>query len=277
MQDVVLDITNNDRKSLSSDLSRKWRKVASLWQVFQCRKLARHYQIGGHWKRIYFYHIRKTGGTSINHMFLSSGADKGAEAYATMCKLDGHCLVSGKRVFVGWNPRLINAGHYFYAFSHVPAHRLELPERTFTFTCLRDPVRRVLSHYKMLIECSQSKAPPPWFKEEEVWLGNGFDDFLSNIPKEHLLNQLYMFSESFDPDEAFSRIAGCSFCFITEKFSHGIDGLSKKIGFDLNPVHIRRTTVELGLRSEEVERLRSMLAPEFTLYERVKEYLSSNR
>jgi len=38
---------------------------------------------GTAWDRVYHYHIRKTGGTSLNHMFLGSDGEDGLEKLAT--------------------------------------------------------------------------------------------------------------------------------------------------------------------------------------------------
>ena len=53
--------------------------LKSISNIVQCnleekkyRKIASRYNISGY-KRIYLIHIRKTGGTSLNHMFLSMG------------------------------------------------------------------------------------------------------------------------------------------------------------------------------------------------------------
>lgn len=73
-----------------------------------------------------------------------------------------------------------------------------------------------------------NKIPPPCLKIEGKWLGSCFSDFISEIPKEHLLNQLYMFSKDFDVDEAVDNVARCSHFSFTEARSHGLAELSSK-------------------------------------------------
>jgi hypothetical protein len=248
----------------------------SLRERIRVKRLAGKYRIGDHWKRIYFYHVRKAAGTSINYAFLSLGGETGRDVYEKMPSLHNHRILSGNKIFLGWNRSLIERGDYFYAFSHIPAHELRLPDRTFSFTCIRDPAQRVLSHYKMLLEYRESPAPPAWFEKEGDWLGEGFRDFLSKIPQEHLLNQLYMFSSTLNPDEAFNRITHCSHCFLVEGFSRGITELSEKIGIELNPMHVRKTLTDPHISSEEVERLHSILEPEYILYDNLKKYLSTS-
>lgn len=183
---------------------------------------------------------------------------------------EDHCILVNGKVFVGWNKRLIEKGHYFYAFSHLPFHKVSLPAKTFTITCIRNPARRVLSHYKMLLAYRLSGAVRPDYEEEAQWLGNCFADFLTNIPKQHLLNQLYMFSSTFSVDEAYDNICNLSHFFITEAFDSGIADLSAKIGIALDPIHIRRARVEFEPDESDLARLHLMMEPEFQLYRRLQ-------
>jgi len=147
---------------------------------------------------IYNYHIRKTGGTSIHYAFLThSGAADLDRFYQQIAQKKNQRVIANDKAFVGWNTRLIQEGKYFYGFGHTPAHELTLPKNVFTFTCLRDPARRVLSHYKMLCYFRDNQVTQEGMHVEGKWLGDSFDDFLKNIPKQHLMNQLYMFSKNY--------------------------------------------------------------------------------
>jgi hypothetical protein len=248
-------------------------KIGRWGRTRLCRHLAVRYRIGDRYRRIYFYHVRKAAGTSVNKMFLSLGREDGGEGFARLSAHPDHCVISGGKIFVGWNAQLIEKGDYFYAFSHIPSHRLRMPKDTFTITCLRDPVDRVLSHYRMLLEFEQSALPHISFQEEREWLGHSFEEFLSRIPPEHLLNQLFMFSSDFSVDEAFQKISGLSHVLFVEDFRQGVDELSSKLNMKLNPIHTRRTSVESCLSYEEMKLLRSVLEPECVLYERLKSTL----
>ena len=215
--------------------------------------------------RVYHYHVRKAGGTSINQMFLALSGLAGVSAYQRLVRAPRHRLLAGGRTFVGWNKQLIEQGRFDYAFSHLPAHRLRLPPGTFTITCLRDPVSRVVSHYRMLLEARASADPPSWFADEADWLGDSLGDFIKRLPPEHLLNQLYMFSAGFDVEEAADNIRSCGFHWRTEAFTAGALRLRQRLGWPIEPVHTRRSSVAVDITRAERSRLRRLLEPEYQL------------
>lgn len=223
------------------------------------------------YRRIYLIHIRKTGGTSINHMFLSSIDKKPHEAYQNLAKKYNHKITLGEKVVVGWNKKLIEKGDYFYAFSHTPYHKLNLPLQTFTIVCFRDPVKRVLSHYNMLMEYSLHNDNHPCMKIEGQWLGNSFEDFLKRIPLNHLLNQLYNFSESYDVNQAIERLKNVNHIFFTEDFNQGIDGLNSKLGLDIKVEHIRKTNFKAEISKASMELLQEKMKMEIEFIRRVKD------
>jgi len=220
---------------------------------------------------IYHYHIRKTGGTSINFAFLSHAATPDTDDfYQQLSNKKNHRLIANERVFVGWNKRLIEEGKYFYAFSHMPAHEFRLPKNTFTFTCLRDPARRVVSHYKMLRYYQKNKIAHPCMRVEGAWLGNSFDDFLKNIPQNYLMNQLYMFSKNYSIEEAEARIRACSTYFFTENINEGMADLSAKLNLELTLSHQKKYDISIPISESQMTHLKEKLAPEYRLLERLK-------
>lgn len=234
------------------------------------RKIASKYDMFGY-KRIYFVHIRKAGGTSLNHMFLSlSGVDP-VYLYSQLSKNLNHRIVSNGKIYVGWNIRNINRGNYFYGYSHTPLHKLDLPEGTFTISCFRDPVKRVISHYNMLMDYYVNKIDHPCMRIEGKWLGNDFSDFLQRIPRKHLLNQLYMFSSYYNIDEAVSRVKNLSHYLFTEKFKEGIDELNKKIGLSLEPLHLRKVNYFSHISGADISNLKGMLAEEYSFLNYIKQ------
>lgn len=221
------------------------------------------------YERIYHYHIRKTGGTSLNYMFLSLGGEPPEEVYRRLNADTTRPVVSGGKAFCR-HETLIEQGQYFYAFSHTPAHRLRLPAGTFTLTCLRDPVERVLSYYRMLLYYQVNNIPHPCMKTESVYLGESFSDFLTRVPPSVLLNQLYMFSEQLDVEEAFGRITHCSHWMLLEDFDAGVRRLSEKLGIDLQPMHVRKSQCEVAVDERDRQRLTHLLEPEFRLLDRLR-------
>jgi len=235
-----------------------------------CRRLSAHYEIGSHYKRIYHYHIRKTGGTSINQMFLGLAGVPGREVYAGISRSFSLRMVVNDKVFVGWNRRLIEQGHYYYAFSHMPLHQISIPDNTFTITCLREPVGRLLSHYKMLLDYQEAGVTRVDLKEELGWLGGSFSYFVSNLPRRHLQRQLYMFSDRYDLAEALDMVMNCSCVLFTHTLGQDANKLAQRLKLNLQLEHTRRSSRNLRLSEGDLELAHTALEPELRWYEEVE-------
>ncbi len=231
----------------------------------RCARLASYYELPGGYKRIYHYHIRKTGGTSLNTLFLSTSGEGGQKVYQELNNAFNQRIIKNGKVLLGWNPRLINQGHFFYAFSHLPAHQLSLPPKTFTITCLRDPIKRLLSLYRMLMEQVESGDNHPGLKVQKKYLKSTFLEFFNAIPEEERFNQLYMFSKSMNIDEAFKVITNCHMFFFTEQFDAGIKEINDRLGFQMKPVHLRKSKKRISLSDQDLRYLRDRLSPEYRL------------
>ena len=257
------------------EMSRFAEKLKDLGEEVLCRRLCAGYSIGeGNYKRIYHIHIRKTGGTSLNYMFHALAKNDGwSSSYAELTQVPHHRVVRDKLVFVGWDGKLINKGYYFYAFSHMPVHWLRLKPRTFTITCFRDPCRRVISHYNMLMELVVNRVPHVCLETEGPWLGRSFDEFLERIPRDHLQNQLYMFSSKFDESEALENVRNVSHVMFTEDFVAGVRELNRKTGLHLEPIHTRKTGYKAEISDAGMARLREKLSEEYDFIEKVKSSL----
>jgi hypothetical protein len=248
-------------------------KAATRLNVFLRGLESRHgaaRSLNGRWDRVYHVHIRKTGGTSLNHMFLSLAGDEPQRLYQRLVADPVHCISARGLIYVGWNPAIINRGTYFYAFSHIPFHKLALPPRTFTITCFRDPVKRVLSHYQMLLAFQTSGFDHPCMKTEGDWLGGNFDDFLGNIPEEHLLNQLYMFSDALDVEEAYRSAMSLSCRIFNDDFDAGVSRINALTGLRLTPLHVRKQQAVREIPDDSIRYLREKLAPEYRLIEKLR-------
>lgn len=239
----------------------------SIFQSKESRQAAQLFQAQKH-PAIYNYHIRKTGGTSIHYAFLAhSGASNLDHFYQQIAQKKNQRVIANNKVFVGWNTRLLQEGKYFYGFAHTPTYKLEFPKNIFTFTCLRDPARRVLSHYKMLCYFRDNQVAHPCMRVEGKWLGNSFDYFLKNIPKQHLMNQLYMFSKNYNIEEAAAKIRACSYYFFTENIEEGIANLSNKLDLKLVLSHQKKYDIYIPISESQMTALKEKLSPEYRLME----------
>jgi len=216
----------------------------------------------GGFKRVYHYHVRKTGGTSLNRAFLGLGGEDPAVVHWRMRAL--HATTSNGLVFVAHDPLSLERGNYTYGWHHAPAWTLTLPPETFTVTVLRDPIGRVLSLYRYLIDPHVDDDQPfRAEREEQLRAAEGFESFVRSTPTEDLLNQLHMFSPRLDPAEAADGVRRCSAWFMTERWDQGIDQLNQRLGLELEHRWDRRSRPDDGLRAQHGDLLRSLLAPEY--------------
>ena len=212
---------------------------------------------------VYHVHVRKTAGTSINKMFLELDENPD-ELYKKIA--EENLAVGKKHVYAGWSKRIIEAGNYHYAFSHIPYHELNLKKRTFCFTCLRDPIKRLISLYNMLTYYHQHNIPHPGMETQREWLGQNFSDFLELIPKTELFNQLYMFSSNFNVDEGLENLSKLDLVMSTERLKEALPILNKTLGVNLKYTHVRKSKNSIKLTDREYERLRNILAIEYNFY-----------
>jgi len=122
----------------------------------------------------------------------------------------------------------------------------------------------------MLLHYRKNNIEHPCMITEGEWLGNGFEDFLKRIPKEHLLNQLYMFSDSYNVEEAYQNIISSSYYFFTENFQKGILNLSRKSNYALHIQHVRKNENVVNIENNLLKVLEELLAPELILYEKLQ-------
>ena len=226
------------------------------------------YNINGY-DRIYHVHIPKTAGTSLNHMFLALVTHSPGEAYALLGEKRNHRITLNGKTFVGWNLDFINQGRYFYAFSHTPYHKLNLPPRTYTFTCLREPAKRIVSRYQELIEYRNNNSTHPVMKTEGLWLGESFSDFLDRVPDEFLLGQLYSFSADMDINQAYDTIKTLSQYMFSDSFSEGVDIINTRLHLGIEPIHMRQSK-KIEIIPGDMERLREKLGKEYRLIEMLR-------
>ena len=229
------------------------------------------------YRRIYHFHIRKTGGTSINKMFFALSGEDASDVHLQLLRTNPRQIIAGRHVFVGWQQPLIEKGSYFFAFSHIPQHQLKLPPDTFTFTCFRDPIKRVISHYRMLLMIREKGGEHQCFASEGQWLGNSFDEFLERLPREHLLNQLYMFSKNFQVDEAVEQIERLDHYLFLDDFDSGIEELNQAASISLKPLWYKRDAAKFSPTKSSIRKLRTLLSDEYRLMDLIRNQSSISK
>lgn len=221
-------------------------------------------------RKIYHYHVRKTGGTSINHSFLSfSGYDnvKNFNRILNNSKHD-HRIVANEKVFVAWNRFLLNRGKYFYGYAHHPMHILNIPEDVFTITCFRDPLNRFVSHYNMLRYYQKENVKSIALKNEGKYLGNSVVDFAKNISPEHFKNQIYMFSKKINYIEAAENIINnCDFVLRTEYLDEDLTSLGNILDLNLSSYRERSYGYKEEISQSDKDLLRELLDDEYKMFE----------
>lgn len=229
----------------------------------------RKYRLPGGYERIYLYHVRKTGGTSFTNAMLALG---GEDAAAVKRRLVWPGITrSGPYTFVGHYPPFVERRRYFYGWAHQPAWKVKLPPRTFTVAILRDPASRVVSLYRYLADpTSDGDDPFPAPAAQRKLAAEGFTAFLERLPPEELLNQLHMFSDGLDPDDAADRIrASCALVVTTDRLDRAIDAASRLVGRRLPVLHERRSTLPFRPSPMQQRWLREALEPGYRMMDRL--------
>ena len=216
-------------------------------------------------EQFFFFHIRKVGGTSLNESFFSLFSEQPSKVSELIRSSDDKIITLKNKKIVGANRTEIAKGDFYYAFSHAPFHELTVPPTAFRISLFRNPVERVLSHYRMLKLYKINGIKRKWMQLESNWIGNSISDFLEIAPKERILNQLYTFSRSFDVQEAVNNIASLDFIFFTESFSKGISELSTRIDKQLPIFHSHKTDYHLDLTEEDVNKVKNYTKAEFDM------------
>lgn len=216
--------------------------------------------------RVYTYHIRKTGGTSLHRAFMALGGEDPIIVERRVAASLISRAKSGPYTFAAGNPRVIASGKYSYAWSHRCAEDLRLPGGTFTVSIFRDPLRRVISYYEYLIEGDSDDITYRVGAAERALARDGFSEFLARVPKRDLLPQLFMFSRAYSVGQAVDAAGRCSFIFCLERYDEGIASLAQQLGVPLKVRSDRITRHRADIPAAALDRLREMLEPEYDFF-----------
>lgn len=216
---------------------------------------------------IYFYHLERTGGTSITKAILQAVIGDYKKAYKEMTSNDKGTYKYKDKLFIGWTRHLLEGNNYYYGFSHIPMFRYKPPKKAFTFTIIRNPIDRLVSYYKILMDIEKS-GKHNWFERKERDYVGDFAHFLEKVSRKKRLKQLYTFSHGFNVDEAEKNIKSLSYYFKFEDFDEGVKTLGKKIGLNLKPLktNVGKTKVDI---SGWENTLKETMEEELELYNRL--------
>ncbi|WP_346861025.1 hypothetical protein [uncultured Draconibacterium sp.] len=222
-------------------LKRKLHTYINIKKIIDSHKLVNEHKPFNSYARVYHHHLMKTGGTSLNHMFLNLSSTNNENLYNKLMASSDLRIINNRWVFSAWNQSVIRSGLFHYAWSHRPFDKLHMPEKTFIFSCFRDPQERIFSRYNHLKKEYNSTNPRKDINKEYQLLGNCFEDYLKNIPKQEICHQLYMFSTKLDLNEALARLFILNYIVTLNTFESDIDNLNSILNINLHPIHIRRS------------------------------------
>jgi hypothetical protein len=219
---------------------------------------------------IYFLHPRKTGGTSLNFAFYALSGQNAAWLHQAIRDAPDRSLSVNGRIYVAGNPERLNKGDYFYGSSHQPLHQLSLAPETFVFATFRDPIDRVVSHYRMLVSYITHDVNKPFMAIERDWVGDSFDDFLDRLPLERLLNQLWMLTPDFNVASAMQTVRSLDHILVLERLAEGVKILGSRLKLPLRARHDRPSSLSFTPSPASLKRLTRLIEPEQELLDAIR-------
>jgi hypothetical protein len=216
-------------------------------------------------KRFLFLHIRKTGGTSFNHglscffNYSPKDTDKLLNIHT------GNYFIKRSYIFMSGNLSLINKNQYHIATTHLPAHSINISKDTFTFTILRDPVKRFISHYNMLKRMITENDDHPCLEEEREYFDECIVKCAQKMPIRHRCAQLFCFSKELDISEGIQNLSEISMFDTLDNYSKSINLINQLFNWKLPALHERKGN-PIFIQKEKILLLEDLLKDEIEFY-----------
>jgi len=225
-------------------------------------------------QRLVYYHIMKTGGTSINHFFYSLLYNKdfenienkfpknndyrskhfiessiGNKVYSISNRNDGN--VSGNGFTIIKNPLL----RKFKLYSYIHSHNLNLKyidnKKDFCFSVIREPGSRIVSLFKYFFKLKNDNLLS-YYSLNEFNNSAIFESpkkFLEIIKKRNNLyyGQIFTFSRKLIVKDAFDNFKKLNFYINFDNLNKDFKIMLKKFNLDHNQIIQARTYENLGL------------------------------
>lgn len=238
-------------------------------------------------KGTYFYHVMKTGGRSIISAFLyyllKEEIQKNNDniTYTDLylhitgghveIKINDSYIKKLQLILCKWNSSIKNK-RFKFGFNH-DFLGVKLPRCCYTITCIREPLERLLSHYRMLLMLKAKKDFRETPSNDCRYIMKGIQYFVENFPKEYLIHQLYFFSKKGDVGEAFNNVTKCTQIILTEKMQEGYDKFYAKTNIQLQSQIVLSTPLRKhDLNGQELAQLKRILHKEYEFYYQVLGY-----
>ncbi|MEP5253968.1 MAG: sulfotransferase family 2 domain-containing protein [Winogradskyella arenosi] len=256
--------------------STKFKKVHRGFKFYMAKHYfnhAKHLPEG--FDRVYHYHIRKSGGTSMNSAFWDLGG-------YNLESVRREPILIGKRCYVRYQMNAINQGYYFYASSHFPQWELSLNTRTFTFTVLREPYERLVSlykYYKWVEQVEDDNAgfrmDPSFYvlKNQTELLHKTFSEFIDVLSDKYLYGNLYMFSESLDVESGLKCLSQVNRVYFQDQLIEAVQDLQVVLNLpNLKLAKPQRSfkNTNYKIYPDEKEKAMRLLEPEYEFYKKAK-------
>lgn len=170
---------------------------------------------------IYFYHIQGTGGRSVIEAFLHQSGT--VESFHPFFFEFSTIVVDDKK----FQRTSMPDPDTYFAASHIAYRRCSLPKDidTFRFTLMRDPIARFAGRYRHHYRFSRIGT-------HTVWKGDNIIDVVNSTPRFDVMNQLGMFSDSYNVNEAVINLRKLDVILRCETMAETMEILSQRLQLD---------------------------------------------